>query len=126
MRSRKGAARHKAQKRLFKKAKGNWGGRNNLIRSVKETILRGEAYAYRDRRNRKREFRALWIVRINAACRERGLRYSEFIHGLELAKIEMDRRTLAELAARDPAAFDGIFAAVKEALASAAPAPVQA
>lgn len=126
MRTRKGAARHKAQRRLFQKVKGNWGGRGNLIRSAKETLLRSEVYAYRDRRNRKRDFRRLWIVRINAACRERGMRYSEFIHGLELAKIEMDRRTLSELAARDPAAFDGVFAAVKEALAAAAPAPVQA
>ena len=91
-----------------------------MLRSVKETLVRSGAYAFRDRRVRKREFRKLWIIRINAAARERGLRYSEFIRGLELAKIELDRKSLSELAIHDPAAFDVIVAQVKSAIAAAA------
>ena len=87
MRTLKGPARNRAKKRLFRRAKGYRGGRGNLLRTVKETLIRAEAYAYRDRRVRKREFRRLWIIRINAAVRQRGLRYSEFIHGLQRAKI---------------------------------------
>ncbi|MCA9205133.1 MAG: 50S ribosomal protein L20, partial [Planctomycetales bacterium] len=85
MRTTKGAARNRAKKRLFKRAKGFRGGRGKLLRSVKETLLRSGAYAFRDRRVRKRDFRRLWIVRINAAVRERGMRYSEFIDGLNKA-----------------------------------------
>ena len=83
MRTTYGKARHKAKKRLFKKARGNRGGRGNLLRTVKETLIRAGVYAYRDRKVRKREFRKLWIIRLNAAARERGLRYSEFIYGLK-------------------------------------------
>ena len=118
MRTTKGAARHRAKKRLLRRAKGYRGGRRNMIRTVKETLLRAGAYAYRDRRVRKREFRKLWIVRINAAARERGLRYSEFIHGLQKAGIELDRKMLADLAVNDPAAFDAIVEEVKQALAA--------
>ena len=89
-----------------------------MIRTVKETLLRAGAYAYRDRRVRKREFRKLWIIRINAAVRERGMRYSEFIHGLQKAGIELNRKMLAELAVSDPAAFDVIVEEVKQALAA--------
>ena len=116
MRTIKGAARTKAKRRLFKRAKGYRGGRGNLLRSVKETLLRAGAYAYRDRRVRKREFRKLWIIRINAAVRERGLRYSEFIHGMKLAGIELDRKTLAEMAVNDEAAFTEVFEQAKAAL----------
>ena len=117
MRTTKGAARNKAKRRLYKKAKGFRGGRGNLLRTVKESLLRAGAYAYRDRRVRKRDFRKLWIIRINAAVRQRGLRYSQFINGLGKAQIELDRRTLSEMAIEDPAAFDAVVDKVKEALA---------
>ena len=116
MRTVKGAARNKAKKRLFKKVKGFVGGRRKLLRTAKETLIRAGVYAFRDRRNRKREFRSLWIIRINAACRERGLRYSELINGLTRAKIALDRKILAELAVSDPAAFDAVVEAAKAAL----------
>ncbi len=118
MRTTIGPARRQKKNRLFKKAKGYAGGRNRLLRSMKETLVRAEAFAFRDRRARKREFRKLWIIRINAACRERGLRYSEFIHGLIKAKIELDRKSLSELAIFDSAAFDAIVAQAKAALAA--------
>ncbi|QEG40753.1 50S ribosomal protein L20 [Roseimaritima ulvae] len=118
MRTTKGAARRQSKKRLFKRAKGYVGGRGTLTRSVKETLLRSGAYAYRDRRVRKREFRKLWIIRINAAVRQRGMRYSEFIHGLNKANIELDRKTLSEMAINDPAGFDAVVDQVKAALAA--------
>lgn len=118
MRTVKGAARNKAKRRLFRQAKGYRGGRRNLLRSVKETLLRSGAFAYRDRRVRKREFRKLWIIRLNAAARQRGLRYSELIAGLAKAHIELDRKSLSEMAIHDPEAFDTVVAEVKEALAA--------
>ena len=120
MRTIKGAARRKAKRRLFKKVKGYRGGRSKLLRTAKETLIRAEVYAYRDRRVRKREFRKLWIIRINAACRERGLRYSEFINGLNKAEITLDRKTLSEMAISDPAAFDAVVEQAKSALGVAA------
>lgn len=119
MRVKLGKARRRSKKRLFKEAKGNVGGRSKLLRTVKETVLRSRAFATRDRRVRKREFRALWITRITAACRERGMSYSQFIHGLGLANIELDRKSLSEIAAMNPAIFDEIMAIVKEAKANA-------
>jgi large subunit ribosomal protein L20 len=116
MRTKKGAARRRAKNRLFRRAKGNRGGRGNLLRTVKETLLRSEQYAFRDRRARKREFRKLWIIRINAAVRQRGLRYSEFIHGLAKADVRLDRKTLAEMAVADPEAFDQVVEVAKQAL----------
>ena len=118
MRTSKGAARTKAKRRLFKKTKGYRGGRQNLLRTAKETVVRAEAFAFRDRKVRKREFRKLWIIRINAACRERGMRYSEFINGLKKAQIELDRKTLSEMAIHDPAGFDKVVEAAKAALAA--------
>jgi large subunit ribosomal protein L20 len=118
MRTVKGAARNKAKRRLFKKVKGYRGGRGNMFRTAKETLVRAGVYAFRDRRVRKREFRKLWIIRINAACRERGLRYSEFIHGLGKAEIGLDRKSLSEMAIHDPAGFDSVVAKVKAALAA--------
>jgi large subunit ribosomal protein L20 len=118
MRTTKGAARNQAKKRLFKKTKGYTGGRGNLLRSAKETIVRAGAFAFRDRKVRKREFRKLWIIRINAAARERGLRYSELINGLKKAAIELDRKTLADMAVNDTAAFDAVVEKAREALAS--------
>lgn len=118
MRTTKGAARAKAKRRLFKKVKGFRGGRGGMYRTAKETLVRAGVYAFRDRRVRKREFRKLWIIRINAACRERGLRYSEFIHGLDKANLGLDRKSLSEMAIQDPAGFDAIVARVKEVLAA--------
>ena len=118
MRTTKGAARNKSKRRLFRQAKGYRGGRKNLLRTVKETVVRAGAYAFRDRRVRKREFRKLWIIRINAATRQRGLRYSEFINGLKRAGIELDRKTLSEMAIHDAPAFDKIVEEVKQALAA--------
>jgi large subunit ribosomal protein L20 len=118
MRTTKGAARNQAKKRLFKKTKGYTGGRGTLLRTAKETLVRAEAYAFRDRRARKREFRKLWIIRINAACRERGLRYSEFIAGLKKAAINLDRKTLSEMAIADTAGFDAVVAKARDALSA--------
>ena len=114
-RVRKGSARRKAKKRLFREARGNRGGRGKLLRTVKETVVRSRAYAYRDRRTKKRVFRRLWITRLNAACRQRGVRYSEFIHQLQSASIELDRKTLSEIAISDPQVFDEIVAAAASA-----------
>ncbi|MDG1873700.1 MAG: 50S ribosomal protein L20 [Mariniblastus sp.] len=118
MRTIKGAARTKAKRRLFKRAKGYRGGRRNMLRTVKETLVRAGVFAFRDRRVKKRTYRRLWITRINAACRQRGLRYSEFIYGLKKAQVELDRKSLSEIAVCDPAGFDVIVESVKEALAA--------
>ena len=118
MRTVKGAARNKAKRRLFRKAKGYRGGRGNLLRTVKETLVRAEVFAFRDRRRRKREFRRLWITRISAAVRQRGMRYSEFVHGLHKANIVLDRKMLSEVAIHDPQGFDKIVEEVKQALAA--------
>ena len=116
MRVRIGAARRKKKKRYFREAKGNVGGRKNLLRTVKETVVRSRAYAYRDRRNRKRDFRRLWITRLTAACRQRGISYSAFIHALKLADVELNRKTLSELAIHHPAIFDEIVEVARQAL----------
>ncbi|NLX54381.1 MAG: 50S ribosomal protein L20 [Planctomycetaceae bacterium] len=118
MRTTKGSARTRAKRRLYRRAKGFHGGRRNMLRTVKENLLRAGAFAFRDRRTRKRDFRRLWIIRINAAVRERGLRYSEFIHGLHLTGMELDRKTLSEMAIHDPAAFDAVVEQVKAKLAA--------
>lgn len=116
MRVRIGSARRRKKKRIFKEAKGNVGGRSKLLRTVKETVVRSRAYAYRDRRNRKREFRRLWITRITAACRERGLQYSQFIFGLKQVNIELNRKSLSELAIHNKPVFDEIVELVRGAL----------
>ena len=103
-----GAARRRAKKRLFREARGNRGGRSKLLRTVKETVIRSRAYAYRDRRTRKRDFRRLWITRITAACRMRGTSYSAFIHGLKKADVELNRKMLSEIAIVAPEMFDKI------------------
>ena len=118
MRTSKGSARTRAKRRLFKRAKGYRGGRGNLLRTVKETLIRSGVYAYRDRKVRKRQFRRLWITRINAACRMRGIRYSQLIYGLNKAQVELDRKSLAEIAVCDPKGFDVIVDAAKKALAA--------
>ena len=118
MRTMKGAARTKAKRRIFKRAKGYRGGRRNMLRTVKETLVRAGVFAFRDRRVKKRTFRRLWITRINAACRQRGMRYSQFMHGLKKAEVELDRKSLSEIAICDPAAFDVIVESAKEAVAA--------
>ncbi|MBN2473178.1 MAG: 50S ribosomal protein L20 [Pirellulales bacterium] len=120
MRTTKGSARNRAKNRLYRKAKGYHGGRGRLLRTVKETLLRAGQYAYRDRRARRRDFRRLWIIRINAAVRERGLRYSEFIYGLSRAHVELDRKMLAEMAVSDPGAFDQVVELARASLPAAA------
>ena len=105
MRVKKGAARRQAKRRLFRQAKGYRGGRARLLRTVKESIVRAQAFATRDRRVRKRNMRSLWIVRINAAVRMNGLRYGQCINGVKKANIELNRRSLAEMAVHDPNAF---------------------
>ncbi len=98
-------ARLKRKNRIMKDAKGYFGRRKNLYKTAKEAVERGWRYAYRDRKNRKREFRKLWIVRINAAARQHDLSYSRFMNGLKLAEIDLNRKILADLAIRDANAF---------------------
>jgi large subunit ribosomal protein L20 len=98
-------ARLKRKKQIMKAARGAYGARSKLWKAAKENVERGWAYAYRDRKNKKREFRRLWIVRINAAARQNDMSYNVFMSGLKQAGIEVDRKILADLAVRDPAAF---------------------
>lgn len=107
----------KKRRKVFKQAKGFRGGRGRLLRTAKETIARALRYAYRDRRNKKREIRSLWIVRVNAAARENGLSYSQFLYGLKKAGIEIDRKILADLAVNDEAGFRALADAAKAAIA---------
>lgn len=107
-------ATKRRHKRIIKQAGGYWGRRKNNFRLARETVERGLAYAYRDRRQRKREFRRLWITRINAASREHGLSYSRLIHGLIQAQVRLDRKVLADLAVHDPEAFAKLAALAKE------------
>ena len=104
-RVKRGVAAHKRHKKVLQLTKGHWGARHRLYRTAHESMLHALAYAYRDRRNRKRDFRRLWIQRINAAARLNGLSYSRFIHGLAKAQIAVDRKVLAEMAIVDPFAF---------------------
>jgi large subunit ribosomal protein L20 len=122
MRTKSVVPRLRAKKRLFKRVKGSVGGRRRLLRTAKESIIRAGVYARRDRRRKKRDFRRLWIIRLNAAARERGLRYSQFIAGLEKIGCELDRKTLSEMAVLDPTGFDSIAEQVRAALGVPAPA----
>jgi len=122
MRTRKGSARRQAKRRLFQRAEGYVGGRRRLYRTAKENLIRAGRFAYRDRRRKRRDFRRLWIIRVNAASRMHGLRYSEFIHGLVLANIIIDRKQLAEMAVNDFTAFGVVIEAVKNAIAAKAAA----
>ena len=104
------------RKRTRKLTKGFRLSRHNLYRQAISTLIRARAFAFRDRKAKKRQYRRLWIVRINAACRMRGMRYSEFIHGLQIAMISLDRKSLSEIAIHDPAAFDQLVAVARENL----------
>lgn len=103
-----GAPRRRKKGRYFKRARGFVGGRSRLWRTVRESVVRAWAYAYRDRRQKKRQFRRLWILRINAAARQRGINYSRFIAGLKKSGIDLNRKQLSELAIHEPAAFDAL------------------
>jgi len=106
-------ARHKG---VLKKAKGYYGARSKLYKTAKQAVIKAGQYAYRDRRQRKRQFRALWITRINAAARLNGLSYSQLINGLSKAEVDIDRKVLADIAVHDPDAFGAIVAQAKTAL----------
>ncbi len=106
-------ARNRRKKKVLKEARGQFGGRSKLYRTAKNSVERGWAYAYRDRRRRKRDFRRLWIARINAAARQNGLSYSRFVSGLRGAGVELNRKMLADLAVRDPAAFSELAEVAK-------------
>ena len=108
--------RLRRKKQVMKAAKGAFGGRSKLWKAAKETVERGWRYAYRDRKNKKRDFRRLWIVRINAAARQHDMSYSVFINGLHAAGIEIDRKVLADLAVREPDAFAAIAEQVRKAV----------
>jgi large subunit ribosomal protein L20 len=116
-RTRKGAAVRKAKKRELKRVSGHRAMAGHTWRLATEALRRAEVYARRDRRQRKREFRSLWIVRLSAACRQRGLRYSEFLHGCQKAHIGLNRKMLSEIAIADPQGFDAIAQEAKAALA---------
>lgn len=117
MRVKTGVVRHRRHKRLLKQARGFYSGRRKHFRKAKEQLERSLVYAYRDRRQKKRDFRRLWIVRINAAARLNGLNYSTFMHGLKLANIELDRKILADMAMNAPESFAKVAEASKAALA---------
>jgi large subunit ribosomal protein L20 len=113
MRVKTAVPRHRKVKRLKKATKGFHGGRRRLLRTMKDAHQRSMAQAYRGRKEKKRQFRGLWIVRINAACRERGLKYGQFVSLLAKKGIEMDRKAIAHLATHDAAGFDALVAAVR-------------
>ena len=117
-RAKRGFKARRRRKRILKLAKGFTGGRRRQYRQARETVERGLVYAYRDRRNKKREFRRLWTVRINAAARLNGLSYSRLIHGLSQAGVEIDRKILAALAMQDPQAFSAVTDMAKQRLAA--------
>ncbi len=106
-------ATRQRKKKIFRKAKGFWGGRRRLYRIAKEAVMRAGQFAYRDRRAKKRDFRSLWIVRINAACRSHGISYNAFISGLKKNSIAIDRKILAELAVSQPEVFAKVVEAAR-------------
>lgn len=113
MRVKTGVVRRRRHKRILKLARGFYSGRRKHFRKAKEQLERSLCYAFRDRRQKKRDFRRLWIVRINAACRINDISYSKFIYGLKLANIELDRKILADMAVENPSAFSEIVKTIK-------------
>ena len=111
--------RLKRKKQILKHARGAFGARSKLWKAAKETVERGWVYAYRDRKNKKRDFRKLWIIRINAGARQHDMSYSVFMNGLKLAGIEVDRKILADIAVRDPQAFGALAEKARAALNAA-------
>ncbi len=116
MRVTRGTKRTRRRKKILKRAKGYYGAKSRSYRVAKEAVERSLQFAYRDRRNRKRDFRRLWIVRINAAARQHGLSYNRFMNGLKKAGCELDRKMLADLAARDPEGFAALAEVARQAL----------
>ena len=116
-RVKRGTKKHKRRAKILKEAKGYWGAKSRNYRTAKEAVERAMLYAYRDRRVRKREFRRLWIIRIKAAAENNGLSYRNFIHGLKLLNIELDRKILADLAVNAPQTFLQLVEKVKQATA---------
>jgi len=116
MRVKTGVVRRRRHKKILKLAKGFYSGRRKHFRKAKEQIERSLVYAFRDRKQKKREFRKLWIIRINAACRLNDISYSRFMNGLKKAKIELDRKILADMAMNEPTTFSAIVAQAKAAL----------
>ena len=110
----------KKRRATLERTKGFRGQAKSSYKRAKEALIKADTYAYRDRRNKKRDFRRLWIVRINAAARQEGMSYSQFMHGLKLAEIEVDRKVLADIAVRDPETFAGLAQAAKDAAGAAA------
>lgn len=114
-----GAARHRKKVRVMKRVKGFRGAPSRRWRIAQEMSRRADVYAFRDRRARKRDFRALWVTRLTAACKMRGINYSRFIHGLIQANVELNRKMLSELAIQDPAAFDAVVELARKHVAKA-------
>jgi large subunit ribosomal protein L20 len=119
VRARSGKALIRRRRRLHKLTKGFRLGRHNLVKQAKITLVRAGVYAFRDRRVKKREFRRLWIVRVNAACRTRGMRYGEFMSGLQRAMVALDRKTLSEIAIHDPETFSKLVTLARDNLPQA-------
>lgn len=119
-RVKRGVVAKAKHKKVLKQAKGYYGARSRVFRVAKQAVIKAGQYAYRDRRQRKRQFRALWVVRINAAAREAGLSYSQFMHGLKNASIDVNRKMLAELAVNDQSTFMALAEQAKVALAQPA------
>ena len=115
-RVKRGVAARKRKKRILREARGYFGARKNLIKTAREAVEKGWKYAYRDRKQRKRVFRGIWITRINAEARKHGLSYSRFIEGLKKANIDLDRKVLSDLAIHDPAGFGKVVEAARGAL----------
>ena len=125
-RTKNSVASRARRKKVLKQARGYYGARSRTFKVAKQAVIKAGQYAYRDRRQRKRQFRALWIVRINAAARENGLSYSQFIAGLKKAAIEVDRKVLADLAMHEKESFAVLAERAKQALAQAASATAEA
>ena len=117
MRVKGGTVTRRRHKKIINMTKGQWGTRSKLFRRANESMMKSYWYAYRDRKVRRREFRRLWIARINAGSRANGMSYSQFIHGLKEADVQLDRKVLADLAVREPAAFAQVVEVAKKALA---------
>jgi large subunit ribosomal protein L20 len=117
-RVKRGVTAHRRHKRLLNRAEGRRGTRSTLVRPAREALIHALVYAYRDRRDRKRDMRRLWIERINAASRQLGLPYGKLIHGLRTAGVEVDRKVLADMAVREPAAFAAIVDTAKASFTS--------
>ena len=125
-RVKRGVTSRAKHKKVLQRAKGHYGARHKLIKTARESVMHAGMYAYRDRRNRKRDIRSLWITRINAASRLYGLHYRDLIHGLALASVEVDRKVMADLAVRDLKAFGALVEAAKAALPAEVLARAQA